>query len=77
MSNESDIRAIEELRAMARVYANHGFEEKAEQLLNLAEAMESRMRRTANPLQIVSINKFRADQAAAAENEEDSNEQAN
>jgi hypothetical protein len=38
-SHETDDKAIDELRAMARIYRNHGFKEKADQLTELADAM--------------------------------------
>lgn len=43
--NEYDMKAIEELRAMARVYLNHGFDDKAAKLLALADAMQVRLER--------------------------------
>jgi hypothetical protein len=70
-----DIKAIDELRAMARVYELHGFADKAQQLLKLAEAMEERVRRSAERTQIISMNQFRAEHPARED--DDSNEQAN
>jgi hypothetical protein len=71
MSNESDLRAIDELRAMARVYANHGFSDKASQLIKLAEAMETRIERSAErEARVVDMSEFRAEHDAAAAEEE-------
>lgn len=73
MSNESDIRAIDELRAMARVYGNHGFHDKAAQLLKLAQAMQARLERTtgvANDAGVVDMKHFRADHSPGNVEEE-------
>jgi hypothetical protein len=69
MSSESDIKAIDELRAMARVYGNHGFNDKAAQLLKLAEAMEERMHRSADRERIINMKQFRTDRDIASESE--------
>jgi hypothetical protein len=58
MNNSIDQKAIAELRAMARVYFEHGHQDKAEQMLNLAKLMESRIERDN---QVVDIDAYRHD----------------
>jgi hypothetical protein len=56
---ETELKAIEELRAMARVYRTHGFADKADELAALADAMALRLMRSERRDSVVEMDDYR------------------